>query len=369
MNTVPLPYQRLCLLTEFGLSNTENKHAISKVDHGAAAVKACELSALWPSDRVTARSQTFEGELNMKVCQDHPFDAWYTEDLGHDIHLDFMYSSAGTKLVIRIDVNLAKIDGVTAMRIALYTLEILEGATAIHCPEFKKNGVLSKLRVKLNFARMFTSVLLDLFRAYSWKFLFGRWSSSDAAKQPNSPSTLFQYYAEPDPQPAVYRTFAPGESKYKNLVSALERWRKQKKAVGFFYLINYAPLVSPGIIYPKSGSDLLSAQKRLNGAYVLPGNPPPPPVWVFDNCLLSRLVLLNNYGKHEHNFKAKATGFKWDWIGMCAPVSGAGAIQINGEFLCWVRGTRHDLDLNQDIFQAEFGPQVSEMSQITHWKN
>ena len=76
-------------------------------------------------------------------------------------------------------------------------------------------------------------------------------------------------------------------------------------------------------------------------------------------------LFVNNYGRHDHTFKAVATGFLWDWCGMAAPIAGFGGVTVNGAFLAWVRGTRADMDRCKATFAAALGEAVSEHDQST----
>ena len=112
-------------------------------------------------------------------------------------------------------------------------------------------------------------------------------------------------------------------------------WRAAVGFVGYHYLINFAPLVAPGIT--TRIAHVRSQTDRYAGAFAPPGAAPPPPLWRLNNPWLAKLIFINNYGVHKHNFKATPVAYVWDWLELAAPIAGAGCITINGVFMCWVR--------------------------------
>jgi hypothetical protein len=52
----------------------------------------------------------------------------------------------------------------------------------------------------------------------------------------------------------------------------------------------------------------------------------------------AKVIIVNNYGKNEHNFTTKHGGFIWDWLHLANTNPAAGCITINGIFLSWFRG-------------------------------
>ena len=54
--------------------------------------------------------------------------------------------------------------------------------------------------------------------------------------------------------------------------------------------------------------------------------------------------------------KAKATAFKWDWVGIGPAVWGAGCAEFNGRFFAWMRGTEAGVDLVKDEAGKGFVP-------------
>ena len=84
------------------------------------------------------------------------------------------------------------------------------------------------------------------------------------------------------------------------------------------------------------------------------------------NALHSRVIFINNYGRHAHSFKAVPTEFLWDWTGLSAPIAGAGCITINGVFLAWDRWTPHgSAKVAAPIFVKALGPAVGTYPQLT----
>jgi len=39
-------------------------------------------------------------------------------------------------------------------------------------------------------------------------------------------------------------------------------------------------------------------------------------------------LFINNYGRHDLAIKAKATAFKWDWVGLGPHAWGCGCVQV-----------------------------------------
>ena len=72
----------------------------------------------------------------------------------------------------------------------------------------------------------------------------------------------------------------------------------------------------------------------------------------------------NNYGRHMMAFNSKPTAFLWDWVGMSAPVAGAGCISINGELLAWTRWTEAGLQAAERVFEPVLGAPIAQMDQF-----
>ena len=78
-------------------------------------------------------------------------------------------------------------------------------------------------------------------------------------------------------------------------------WRAAVGFVGYHYLINFSPHVAPGIT--TQISHVRSQTERYAHAFAPPGAAPPPHLWRLNNPCLAKLVFINNYGVHKHNFK------------------------------------------------------------------
>merc|ERR1711972_1131104 len=91
------------------------------------------------------------------------------------------------------------------------------------------------------------------------------------------------------------------------------------------------------------------------------------------NLVMQRAMMFNNYGRHVHNFQAKATGFSWDWLNFPGAMTAAFCISINGALLCGLRGLPGSVDRGAQIFTGSGDLEVGEgfglarrMAQVTH---
>lgn len=73
------------------------------------------------------------------------------------------------------------------------------------------------------------------------------------------------------------------------------------------------------------------------------------------NVLHASVIFVNNYGRHDHSFKAAPTQFLWDWQGLAAHVAGAGCITINGVYMAWSRWTPLGNDVVAPLFERALG--------------
>jgi hypothetical protein len=86
------------------------------------------------------------------------------------------------------------------------------------------------------------------------------------------------------------------------------------------------------------------------------------------NALHVKVLFINNYGRNTHTFKARPTEFLWDWVGMSAPVAGAGCISVNGHFLAWSRWTPVGQEQEADIQEGALGKPKGVYEQMSHHK-
>ena len=129
-------------------------------------------------------------------------------------------------------------------------------------------------------------------------------------------------------------------------------------------LVNQRPLVVPTEVRKVTDiADDRDFRVRYAGAFGGPEAPPGDDVWPLNNFYMANVVFVNNYGRHARTFKAKATAFKWDWIGMGAHVWGWGCVEINGIFLAWVRGTREGIDACEDELAGAVGAKKEALTQ------
>ena len=203
--------------------------------------------------------------------------------------------------------------------------------------------------------------------AYMWlflDFLFRRPPPVDRTLV-NDDKSMYRFFNSPhSDEPAAFQLFrmANTQGTARKFFAVLEAWWAARSLAGFFYLINFSPLVAPG--FTKDITDVLSITKRYAGAIDKPGPPPPPPLWRVANLQLSRCVFVNNYGVHSHGFSAKPVSFMWDWLELCGPLHGGGCITVNGVFMCWMRGMPSAL---KQADTSALGEPVNQVIQNVEW--
>merc|ERR1719373_760534 len=69
--------------------------------------------------------------------------------------------------------------------------------------------------------------------------------------------------------------------------------------------------------------------------------------------ILHRAMMFNNYGRHSHSFRARPTGFSWDWLSFPGAMTAAFCISINGSFLCGLRGLPANVALGARLLAGE----------------
>lgn len=191
----------------------------------------------------------------------------------------FIYSSDKPQMVLRCLVCLADVDGVTALRIALHALELVEGNPKISDPlVFAKPAPYRYgWRQRMNFARMLSSTLGSIAAAS----LFGSFmNKKGAAKRigapagvvvPNSVVSTLEYYKPGGAaEPAAYNLYADNtttasQKPYKRFLDVVESWRKALGLRAIFVLINASPRAIPAEV--KTAHDVLDIKKRYGGAF------------------------------------------------------------------------------------------------------
>jgi hypothetical protein len=232
-------------------------------------------------------------------------------------------------------------------------------------------------RQRLNFASMLYSTLGSILTA---TLCGGFMNKTGAAKRigapagavvPNSVASTLEYYKPGgNAEPAAYHLYADNattasQKPYKRFVDVIENWRKALGLRAVFALINASPRAIPCEV--KTAHDIMGDhdyKKRYAGAFDYAAPPPGDDIWPVNNFYHSCVVFVNNYGRHQHSIKAKATGFKWDWVGMAAHVWGSGCIQVNGRFLGWMRGTKEGLAVIDKEATAAVGDKVETLRQM-----
>lgn len=376
MNTVPIPVRKLCLTIQFDLSECDDYATLPSKDHHQALTQAAKSSGLYNPDVVYGKAVTVPGDLTVAVAQDVQFDELAVSG-EKPIAAQYIYSSDKPQMVLRCLVCLADCDGVTALRIALHAMELIEGQSTISDPAVFATPPPYKYgwRQRLNFARMLSSTLGSIFYATTFGGLMS--NKRGAAKKIGAPegvvvptsaiSTLEYYKPGGAAEPAAYNLYADTASTsslkpYKRFVDVIESWRKKLGLRAVFVLINATPKAIPAEV--KTARDVMDYAKRYGGAFDHPTAPPGEDIWPVNNFYHSRVVFVNNYGRHAMSIKAKPTAFKWDWVGMAAHVWGAGCIQVNGKFMGWMRGTKEGLAVIDDEATTAVGARVETLRQM-----
>lgn len=360
MDKAPIPLPRLVLIVEFDLADVANSSELAGKNHQKACEEAALATGLRPVEKVGARSVTVEGTATTAVAQETPF----VNDDDVDLNLDYLYGSDGNSMCMRVAVNLEKVDGVTSLRLGLHTMEIIEGGSAAgvsSVDNFKKNPPFTYgFRHSLNFARMISTTLADFAIARAGGAFLSTLGANGSDEIPNTPASLIAYHSKAKPAPpATYRLFAAkegAEKPYRQFLSLVELWGQRLGSWGFFVLNNTSPW-NVGKVIPseiKDINDMHSMEKRYAGSFDGAVLPPGDDVWPLNNFYHVRRIFINNYGRHNVAIKAKATAFKWDWIGIGPAVWGAGCAQFNGRFFVWMRGTEAGVDLVKEEAEKSF---------------
>lgn len=228
-----LPSTRLSLHYEFELPAPVAQP--SSEAHDAACKKAAALSGIAPPDAVTARA-VVKPALDLKAVHGEAFDpAFHVAKGGPALRYEFFYDPAAPKLVVRVVTSLGEepsmiVDGVSASRIALHAMELLEGASTFESI-FPKHPPLSiGLRNHLLFmyhvmpgmlvriALAYVSMLLD--NVLPWR------RQTPDLTLVNDAKSLFRYYnSEHAAEPAAFHLFAPGRNAFKEFLTLVDVWK------------------------------------------------------------------------------------------------------------------------------------------------
>jgi hypothetical protein len=370
---------RLCLVYEFKRDD-ESQPELSSEEHNAAAKRAAKETGIVPESAVKARVIHCPDATLSKVHH-LPFDSnFHVANGGPAVRLEFIYNHGS--LFVRIvnslgDGSQAIVDGVTASRLAFHTMELLEGKKLnfherwICKPaplKFGKrqqwNGMremnLAQFLVVLAKLRLVLDLLLEMMFGLLISFNFDKIIV-------NSPYSMLRFYQSDKYKhtPAHVHSFGPSDMGFKDFLEVVESWKQALGSTGYFFLMNFSPEVACGLttnIY-----DIKDRNSRYENAFIPAGSGPPPPVWgAIFNFLLSRKIVINNYGVHNHNFSVQPVAFVWDWLELAAPLHVCGCISINGQFLSFTRGLPVSLERNQSMIKT-FGPPARVSSQNTHW--
>lgn len=304
------------------------------------------------SSKIVSRQLESES-TDLKSVHASPFDMeFFGNDKPYDLRIEFHYPKVvvdGDNLfTIRILTRLSKLDGVTAVRIALHTLESLEtGSTSLN-EAWVSNVNRPSSPNPLVLVRQLYWIMRDLVGS---ALGFGKAAPDQPAGIPNTYRQVLDYYASKDEVPAAtYKTWCTGtDNKFKPFIRSVEEWRQKLGLRAAFVLSNYSPIVAPGVV--ERATDIFDREMRLKGIFAPPG-PPPIPHKTDNNALMSRLVFINNYGRHTHKFESTATSFVWDWMHLADVIYGAGCISINGQFLAWQRGTKESIESSSGLFEG-----------------
>jgi hypothetical protein len=378
-----LPSSRLSLTYTFELPKP--MASPSAEAHNAAVKKAAELSGLVAESVVSATASSIKS-LTLSNVHELPFSSrFFVHDGGPAVRYEFFYDPDAPTMAVRIVTTLGEepsmiIGGVLASRIAFYAMELLEGNAELSkgspaAREGKFAPLNFGLRQQFNFlAEIIPGTLIRILYAYL-SMLVDKICGIPPPADPtlvHDAKSLFRFYECPraDELAAlqVYRlqpgASAPGDEKsFRKFLRLVDAWRQVRNLAGYFYLINFSPMVAPGVT--DNAQDITSLESRYRGALDRPGCGPPPPLWTVSNPQLSRRLFFNNYGIHEHTFSAKPLAYVWDWLEMAAPLHGAGCITLNGVFMGWVRGM--PAALAQGDFAPWMGEPVARATQNAQW--
>ena len=378
-----LPSSRLCLTYVFELP-AERTASPSPEAHDVAIKKAAQISGLVSKDIVAATASSLK-DVSLANVHKLPFkESFFVKDGGPALRCEFYYGSDTTKtsmVAVRIVTSLGEepsmiIDGVLASRIAFYTMELLDGNDELSTgsPAAREGSIPTLkfgFRQQINFLREIPGTLLLIIYTYLYTFFVKLLGIKEAPSDPtlvHDPKTLFRFYESSRANElAELQAYRPEvkdyEKPFRKFLQVVDNWRNVRGLVGYFYLINFSPLVASGVT--SNIQDIVSYKRRYRNAFDRPNRGPTPPMWRIVNPQLSRRIFINNYGIHVHSFKAKPLAYVWDWLEMAAPLHGAGCITLNGVFMAWFRGMPAALE--QGDLSSWMGEPIARVTQNDVW--
>jgi hypothetical protein len=380
MYKVSLPAPRLSLSFEFELDKPLSNPSTEV--HDAACKQAAAALANFadtqiqgakdPSAAFSARVVSSK-DLSLNKVQNYPFDPdFHVANGGPAVRYEFFYDKELPKMFFRVVTTFGDldetVDGVFASRVGLHAMEILQG-NEVNKSIFPKHPPFTLgFRHSFNFIQFVLGGLpcVGYFKMYLCIFLEKlrlKGKPQDMTRV-NDMVSLFRFQdTDQASDPAVYQSFRSDVGSFKPFLNLIEEWRKALGKISYFYLINFSPRVAPGAT--TNIHDIGRLEGRYRGAFAQPGSPPGADIWLGQNLILARMIFVNNYGKHQHNFKAKPVAFIWDWLHLANSHVGAGCIAINGVFLSWFRGMPSSQKAVD--FAEVLGAPVAETMQNQSW--
>ena len=248
-------------------------------DHAAACAAACIASGICAPSHASARAVLSRGVADLAAARALPFD---DDGTVHHVRLLFLYSAAAPQLCVRVAVALPHVDGVSGLRLALHTLEALEGTAVCAGAAFKQNPAFI---FTARHAARTLSLAAGTAAAATWAWLRSSVARPDDAAVPRTPAGLYAYYRATAPPLARFCCYAPRGAAlpeaYKKLLAASQQWHDATGRRGFFNLINVPPHVMPSIV-PRA-DDMRSIERRYEGVLLPPAPPPMGPAWIIAN--------------------------------------------------------------------------------------
>jgi hypothetical protein len=347
---VSLPAPRLCLSFEF---ETEKPLLNPSTEvHDAACKQAAAMLAKFadtqihdakvPSAAYSARVVSSQN-LSLDKVHNYPFDPdFHVAYGGPAVRYEFFYDKDLPKMFFRVVTTFGDreetVDGVFASRVGLHAMEILEGKEmnkAIfskhspftfgfrHIVDFIQQAVL-RCSHWFGYFKMYLCILLEMLRL------------KEKPQDMTGVNDMASLFTDQASDPAMYRSFRSDVSSFKPWLNLVEEWREALGKKSYFYLINFSPWLAPGVT--ADIHDICRVEGRNRGASASHGPTPGDDIWLFQNLMFKRMIFVNNYGKHQHNFTAKPVAFVWDWLHLANSHFGTGCITINGVLLSWFRG-------------------------------
>ena len=222
------------------------------------------------------------GAADISAAHALPLDAsWQMSPVRH-LLLEFVYSETSPQLCVRMLVSLPHLDGVTGLRVALHTLEALEGTPLCAGAAFKSNP---PFRYTAAHLRRGLALALSTAAGAAWAWLRSASARPADAAAPCTSAGLYAYYRTPKPLPARFRCYAPrnadGKTAYKAMLAAAQQWHDATGRRGFFNLINAPPHIMPSIV--PHATDMHSMERRYEGVLLPPAPPPMDAAWIIAN--------------------------------------------------------------------------------------